>query len=79
MSRQWRETPEGRENYIATRRAAQAAANADGFDRGVEANDVFHTYCFSLLPSKQHRFGHELRCEVVMCMYLDRVQPGHGP
>ena len=28
---------------------------------------------------KAHRSGHELRCEVVHCMHVDKIQKGHGP
>jgi len=75
----WRSTPEGREKYRAARERAQALANELGFDHGLEANDVFREFRVFMLPAKANRYGFELRCEVVMCGYLDKCQPGHGP
>lgn len=75
----WSQTPAGIAAYVAARAKAQADANADGFDRGLEANDLFKVYRSFMLPQRQNRCGHELRCEVVSCEILDRCQPGHGP
>jgi hypothetical protein len=73
----WRATPEAHARYLAARDEAQAKANELGFDYGLEANDVFKTFHVFMLPSAQHRCGHELRCEVVHPM-TDNVKPGHG-
>jgi hypothetical protein len=73
-------TPKGSEEYKQVKTAAQAAADADGFDRGVEVFDgpmaYVHTF---MLPNKENRRGFELRCEVVMCSDLSKCQKGHGP
>lgn len=65
------------ESYESARAAAQAAANEDGFDRGVEKLGT--RWRFFMLPQKRNRFGFELRCEVVSCTDLKRCKPGHGP
>ena len=75
----WTTTPEGLEKYKAARAAAQAEANADGFDRGLERNDIFKTFRTFMLPQKRNRYGFETRCEVVSCETLSKCQPGHGP
>jgi hypothetical protein len=63
--------------YNAARAIAQARANATGCDQAVEKpGDTWITY---QLPARQFRFGHELRCEVVMCEALAKCRPGHGP
>lgn len=65
------------DNYREIRAAAQAAADADGHDRGIERlNGSFRSF---LLPRRENRYGHELRCEVVSCSDLRRCVPGHGP
>lgn len=61
--------------YHEARARAQAAATALGMDHGVERN-AFGWSVF-LLPGRQFRQGHELRCEVVMPE--GAAQPGHGP
>ena len=75
----WSQTSAGVDAYIAKRAEAQAAANRDGFDCGLEANDLFKHWNVFMLPQRRNRTGHELRCEVVSCENLDRCQPGHGP
>lgn len=75
----WSETDDGARAYRETREVVQAKCNADGFDRGIEANDLFRSWHVFLLPQKQNRRGHELRCEVVSCENIERCQPGHGP
>jgi hypothetical protein len=75
----WRSSPAGDAAYRACRAEAQSAANADGFDRGLEANDIFHTFRHFMLPGKDRRYGYELRCEVVSCETLSKCRPGHGP
>jgi len=52
-------------------------ANAMGFDFGIE-QDAFGFRAF-MLPRRENRYGHETRCEVVMCETLTACQPGHGP
>ena len=61
--------------YRAARAAAQARANALGFDHGLE-RDAFGWRTF-MLPARQNRYGHELRCEVVYAKGQN-VQCGHG-
>lgn len=63
--------------YDQAKREAQARADETGFDYGV-AKNAFGFSCF-MLPQKQNRYGHELRCEVVSCTILAKCQPGHGP
>lgn len=75
----WTTTAAGTEKYRTARAAAQAAANADGFDRGLERNDIFKSFHVFMLPQKANRYGFELRCEVVSCEALEKCQTGHGP
>jgi len=75
----WLETDEGQARYRAARAEAQKRANETGFDIGLERNDLFKTFSTFMLPRRENRTGHELRCEVVSCENLDRCQPGHGP
>lgn len=75
----WRSTPTGVVAYAKARAEAQTKANETGYDYGIEPNDLFKSWHVFLLPQKQNRFGHELRCEVVMCEHIDRCKPGHGP
>jgi len=75
----WRNTAEGDTKYRAARAKAQQSANETGYDYGLEANDVFREFSVFMLPQKQNRCGHELRCEVVSSERLERCQPGHGP
>ncbi len=75
---QWQDTPAAHAKYRAVRDEAQKRANETGFDYGIEANDIFHTYSCFLLPDKSHRFGHELKCEVVSSE-KGNIQPGYGP
>ena len=75
----WSQTAEGYAFYLGARALMQAAANADGFDRGIEANDVMRIWTTFMLPRRENRRGFELRCEVVSCEDLAKCQPGHGP
>lgn len=75
----WKQTEQGRAAYVAARAEAQAKANATGLDHGIEANDVFKTWRVFMLPRRENRYGHELRCEVVSCESLAKCQQGHGP
>lgn len=74
----WRHGAEGCRSYQVARAEAQARANALGCDVGLEANDLFRTWHTFLLPARQYRQGHELRCEVVMPERIETTQPGHG-
>lgn len=74
----WRSTAKGTDKYRAARTEAQARANATGCDVGLEANDLFQYWNTFLLPARQYRNGHELRCEVVMPDTIVGNQPGHG-
>ncbi len=71
-------THTGTGTYAAKRAEAQAAANADGHDRGVEPAPGGAWRCF-LLTQRQFRAPHERACEVVHCAALERCPPGHGP
>ena len=75
----WRSTPEGHAKYVAARAEAQREADKFGYDYGIEANDLFKSFHVFMLPSAQHRSGHELRCEVVHPTNPDTTKPGHGP
>jgi hypothetical protein len=75
----WSETPAGLAAYNEAKARAQALADADGFDRGIEFNDVFKCVSVRMLPQKRHRFGFEARIECVCATDLARCQPGHGP
>jgi hypothetical protein len=65
-----------KDNYKTVRAEAQKKADETGFDYGVE-KDAFGFHHF-MLPQKQNRFGHELRCEVVSAMNPEKCQKGHG-
>lgn len=65
--------------YPDARADAQARADSTGFDYGLEWNDVFAQWHSFMLPSRQYRCGHELRCEVVSCSNFAKCQAGHGP
>ncbi len=69
--------PDKDAKYTAARAEAQLAANEaaratpdyakkGGCDFGLEYNKLFKTFSFRRLPLPQNRYGHELRCEVVM-------------
>jgi hypothetical protein len=66
-------------SYKEARALAQKQANDTGYDFGLEFNSLFKTYSVRMLPCRENRCGHELRCEVVMCDHIDRCKPGHGP
>lgn len=74
----WRDTPQGLAAYDAAKARAQALANKTGFDHGVECADLVPEWRVFMLPMRQNRFGHELRCEVVPCMNPATCQLGHG-
>ncbi len=63
--------------YDEAKAHARAQANALGFDYGIE-RDAFGYRAF-MLPRRENRRGHELRCEVVSCDDITRAQAGHGP
>jgi hypothetical protein len=67
------------DDYHVARRRAQEAANADGYDRGLEYNPVFGTWRSFMLPRRENRCGRERTCEVVSSERLDLCAPGHGP
>ena len=75
----WAESEAGRRAYREAREKAQAEANADGFDRGIERNDLFKSFRVFMLPARLNRYGFEVRCEVVSSEDLRKCQPGHGP
>ncbi len=76
---EWSQTEAGIAAYHTARAAAQTLCNYDGFDRGLEANELFKSWRSFMLPQRQNRFGFELMCEVVSCEILDKCQVGHGP
>lgn len=63
--RAWRKTPEGQARYWTARAEAEDKANFLGLDVGLEANDLFQSWHIFPLPRPEHRFGHELFCEVI--------------
>ena len=65
-------------DYDEAKAKAQKRADDLGMDQGVEKNELFGDYTTFGLPQKQHRYGHELRCEVVSCSTWDKILPGHG-
>lgn len=65
--------------YAEARSDAQRRANELGMDHGLEWNALLGHFMIRLLPQRRHRFGHELRCEVVMPEDLSRCKVGHGP
>lgn len=65
------------DEYREARAKAQRTANATGYDFGIERN-LFGWSVF-MLPKRENRYGHELRCEVVHCESIDKCKPGHGP
>jgi hypothetical protein len=69
------------DTYRAIKADAQQRANVSGFDHGIERVQLGRTveYRIFMLPRKENRQGHELRCEVVMCSDLLKCQKGHGP
>jgi len=75
----WTQTADGMAKYKEALEGAQKKANETGFDYGLERNDLFKSFHVFVLPRRENRCGHELRCEVVSCVYLDKCQPGHGP
>ena len=75
----WRNSDKGRASYLEARNNAQRQADEFGYDYGLEGNDVFKTWSTFMLPQRQNRTGHELRCEVVSPMRLENCKPGHGP
>lgn len=77
ISPYWAASPADEAEYRATLAAAQAAADASGFDHGVERHAL--GWHFFVLPRREHRCGHELRCVVVSPTDLSRCRPGHGP
>lgn len=74
----WRDSPPGRAAYKAVRAEAQRKANETGYDYGIEANDLMKEWRTFMLPQRQNRSGHELRCEIVSCEHPDRRKLGHG-
>lgn len=75
----WASTALGQAAYREARARAQELANSLGFDHGLERNDLFKSWHVFMLPQHSNRYGHETRCEVVMCENLEKCQPGHGP
>lgn len=64
--------------YSEAKMYAQSKADELGFDHGVEQNKLFKSWTVFMLPAKRFRCGHELRCEVVSAMNIERQRPGHG-
>jgi hypothetical protein len=70
---------DGQRKYLDARRDAQQRANETGFDYGLEPFEDLQSFHVFMLPRRENRYGHETRCEVVMCERLSKCQPGHGP
>lgn len=75
----WSQSPAGLAAYTEARAKAQEQCNADGYDRGIEANDLFRQWHVFMLPQRNNRAGHELRCEVISCERINHCATGHGP
>jgi len=73
------ETAAFQERYPAAKAEAQAKADATGYDHGLEYNELFKSFSVRMLPNRENRCGHELRCEVVSCSDFSKCKPGHGP
>lgn len=65
-------------SYVAVRADAQRKANEMGHDFGIERNSLYGGYRSFMLPRRENRTGHELRCEVVQPESMAKTQPGHG-
>jgi hypothetical protein len=78
MKKRYIDTPEGQVSYERVKREAQRLSDLDGWDRGIECNELFREHRCFMLPNKANRCGHELRCEVVSCSSDERTQKGHG-
>jgi hypothetical protein len=78
VKKKFLETPAGDLAYREAKSQAQSAADLDGFDRGLEVNELFKSINMFMLPRRENRYGHELRCEVVSCSDIQKTQPGHG-
>jgi hypothetical protein len=74
----WRSTPAGVTAYNNAKEVAQGRADATGFDFGLEWNDLFKEWSVRVLPARDNRSGHELRCEVVSATDINKQQKGHG-
>lgn len=74
-----RQRPPTPKEYTEARAKAQESANRMGMDHGLEWNALMNEFCITLLPRRENRRGHELRCEVVSPEDLARCLPGHGP
>lgn len=79
MAKSWTTSPEGEAKYKAARAEAQAAADATGFDHGIERNDLMRCFSVMMLPKRENRYGYETRVEVVSPSRLADCRPGHGP
>jgi len=69
-----------RTSYTAAAAYAQKQADETGFDFGVEdlSGPLGKSFSVFMLPGKQYRSGHELRCEVRSCTNPDKMRKGHG-
>ena len=77
VAAKWSDSDAGLAAYIEARVEAQTSANADGFDRGVEANELFRHFRIFMLPRRENRWLFELRYEVVSTE-RQNAQSGHG-
>lgn len=78
-ARAWRYTPEFTAKYAILKAAAQARADATGYDVGIEVFDTTKTVHMFGLPQRWNRFGRDAVCEVVVCSDMSKCMPGHGP
>jgi hypothetical protein len=72
--RKLRSTQNPGRTYKEVRAEAQREADEFGYDYGIERNAFGFTHF--MLPRRENRFGHELRCEVVHP--TKGAKPGHG-
>jgi hypothetical protein len=73
----WHDSPEGLAAYSAALKLAQARADELKMDHALEFNGLFRYWTSRILPQKQHRYGSDHTCQVVMPTVGAR--PGHGP
>ena len=72
MRQQRQPTPK---EYAEARAKAQESANRMGMDHGLEWNSLMGEFHVWMLPRRENRRGHELRCEVVSPEDLEKCLP----
>lgn len=61
----WKDTQEAQETYRCMRVGVQVLANQFQCDYGLQANELFKTFSYFMLPNPEFRSGRELTCEVI--------------